>query len=278
MKDFQGKTAVVTGAASGIGYALAERFASARMNVVLADIEEDALERAVKQLEERQHQVVGVVTDTMRKDSISALLESAKARYGNVHILCNNAGVANLGGYLGVWEIPDKDWQWIMGVNFHGMLYGIQTFVPHMLEHAEPSHIVNTASLAALVPGGGPYGVSKHAVLSLSETLYMNLKTLEANIGVSVLCPGFVNTNIDSAERNRPGELSTGRETTGEQKAMLKSLLNAGKEPAEIADIVFDSIERDALYVLPHPDLDDVVQRRVEQVLARGGLEFSRRV
>ncbi|MBD3648238.1 MAG: SDR family NAD(P)-dependent oxidoreductase [Pseudomonadales bacterium] len=279
MKDFQGRTAVVTGGASGIGYGLAERFGEARMNVVLADIEEAALEKAVKQLAERQHQVTGVVTDTMRKDSIVDLLEAAKAQYGNVHILCNNAGVATMGGnYRGIWEVPDKDWEWTMGVNFYGVLYGIQTFVPHMLEHGEPSHIVNTASLAALVPGGGAYGVSKHGVLVISEALYMNLKAQDANIGVSVLCPGFVDTNIDNADRNRPAEFDSGRKASDEQRAMLRSRLEAGKSPAEIAEIVFESIERDALYILPHPELDGAVQRRVEQVLARGGLDMSGRL
>lgn len=272
MKEFEGRTAIVTGAASGIGLALAERFAQARMNVVLADIEEKALAAAVDDMQGRQHQVTGVVTDTMRKASVENMLEEAIAAYGNVHILCNNAGVAGgLGDARGVWEIPDRDWDWVLGVNFSGVLYGIQAVVPHMLGHGEPSHIVNTASLAGLLPGGGPYGVSKHGVLALTEGLYRDLGNIGANIGASVLCPGFVKTNIYRAERNRPAELGGGKSADNTQIGMLKGTLEQGKDPAEIADIVFQSIQEERLYVLPHPAWDDFVRARVEHVLARGG-------
>ena len=211
MKQFEGKTAVVTGAASGIGRALAERFAQARMQVVLADIEKDALDRAVAELEQRQHRVIGVVANTMIRESVQALADRAIAEFGKVHIVCNNAGIAAMaGGLKPIWEVSDRDWQWVMGVNFWGVLYGIQAFVPHMLAHGEEGHIVNTASLAGLMPGGGTYGVSKHGVLSLTETLRQSLTTVGAKIGASVLCPGFVNTNIFDAERHRPKELSSG--------------------------------------------------------------------
>ena len=188
MQDFAGKTAVVTGGASGIGFALAERFAQARMNVVLADIEQEALERAVKTLAERRNRVIGVVTDTMRRDTVQALAERALAEFGKVHILCNNAGVVSRNeAARGVWEIPDADWQWVMGVNFWGVLYGLQAFVPAMLAHGESGHIVNTASLAGWLPGGGPYGVTKHGVLSLTETLYSDLRARESKISASVV-------------------------------------------------------------------------------------------
>lgn len=274
MKDFQGKTAVITGGASGIGRALADRFAAARMNVVLADIEEDALDAAVAEMASLQHSVTGVVTNTMRKESIEELLAKTVEQYGNVHILCNNAGIAALTtGLKGVWEIPDKDWEWTMGVNFYGVLYGIQAFVPHMLAHGEPSHIVNTASLAGVMPGGGPYGVSKHGVLALTEGLASDLAANNANIGASVLCPGFVDTNILDAERNRPDGMEvSASDTASPVGEMMRGLLKAGKQPAEIADIVFESIEQDRLYVLPHPAWDERVLARVTAILAREGL------
>lgn len=272
MKEFAGKTAIVTGGASGIGRAMAERFAAARMNVVLADIEQDALEAAVSDMQSRQLQVTGIVTDTMRRESIAAAFDKTIAEYGNVHILCNNAGIAAGMGGQAIWEISDRDWDWTMGVNFYGVLYGVQQAVPHMLSHGEPAHIVNTASLAGLLPGNGPYGVSKHAVLALTESLHRDLKTRGANVGASVLCPGFVNTNIHAAERNRPSELSTGAASNEAVMQMMKTQLERGKAPAEVADIVFESIEEDRLYILPHPSWDNYVLSRVEHVLARGGL------
>jgi NAD(P)-dependent dehydrogenase (short-subunit alcohol dehydrogenase family) len=273
MKQFEGKTAVVTGAASGIGRALAERFANARMQVVLADIEKEALDRAVHELEERQHRVIGVVTNTMVRDSVQALAKKAIDEFGKVHIVCNNAGIAAMaGGMKPIWEVSDRDWQWVMGVNFYGVLYGIQAFVPHMLTHGEEGHIVNTASLAGVMPGGGTYGVSKHGVLSLTESLHQSLTMQNAKIGASVLCPGFVNTNIFDAERNRPKDLATvpGAEPAPEMREMGRAMLAAGKQPADVADIVFKSIEEDRFYILPHPAWDPIVRNRVDAILARG--------
>ena len=269
MQDFKGKTAVITGGASGIGFGMAEVFAEEQMNIVLADIETSALEEAVARLESRQVSVKGVVTDTMRRESVANALAEATATFGNVHLLCNNAGVA--GGQGLTWETPDEDWRWVLGVNFWGVLYGIQTFVPHMLEHGEAAHIVSTASLAGLIAGGGPYGVSKHGVLSLSEGLQRDLRLVGANIGASVLCPGFVNTNIMTSERNRPADLRAQREEGGQELGMagLGALLANGKQPREIGEIVLASIEADEFYILPHPAWDDVVRGRVEAVLGR---------
>ena len=274
MNEFEGRTAVITGAASGIGLALAERFAAARMQVVMADIQADALEQAVKKLEERQARVIGVVSNTMLRESVQALADRAIAEFGKVHIVCNNAGVAATRSApgTGIWEVPTADWEWVMGVNFYGVLYGLQAFVPHMLAHGEPGHIVNTASLAGLMPGGGTYGVSKHGVLNLTETLYNDLKARNAKIGASVLCPGFVNTRIFDAERNRPAELQTGQPApAAELLAMGQALLAQGKDPAEIAQIVFESIEQERLYILPHPAWDGFVRARVEHVIGRQG-------
>jgi len=179
MREFAGKTAVVTGGASGIGLAMVERFASEGMNVVLADIQEDALQAQVQRLEQEERSVMGVVVNTMQRETLEHARDEVIERFGNIHIVCNNAGVLSREDAMGVgpmttpvWAIPDRAWEWVIGVNFWGVLYGVQTFVPHMLEHGEDGHIVNTASLAGLIPGGGAYGVSKHAVLTLTEGLY----------------------------------------------------------------------------------------------------------
>jgi len=270
------KVVWITGASGGIGRALADRFVAARMNVVLADIEEEALAKAVAELEARQARVIGIVSNTMLKDSVDELARQAIDTFGNVHILCNNAGVANAASAgKSVWELPDADWQWVMGVNFWGVLYGLQAFIPHMLEHGEECYILNTASLAGVLPGGGPYGVSKHGVLSLTEGLQTDLQAREANINTSVLCPGFVDTQIFDAERNRPNELhpvdtESNEEAQALMAGMAKTMLAAGKAPAEIADIVFDAISENVFYILPHPAWDDAVRSRVEQILARG--------
>ena len=269
MQDFKGKTAVITGGASGIGFGMAEVFAEEQMNIVLADIEASALEEAVARLESRQVSVRGVVTDTMRRESVANALAEATATFGNVHLLCNNAGVA--GGQGLIWETPDEDWRWVLGVNFWGVLYGIQTFVPHMLEHGEAAHIVSTASLAGLIAGGGPYGVSKHGVLSLSEGLQRDLRLVGANIGASVLCPGFVNTNIMTSERNRPDDLPGQPAAVDQESGMagVGAFVANGKQPREIGEIVLASIKADEFYILPHPAWDDVVRGRVEAVLRR---------
>jgi len=279
MRDFAGKTAVVTGAASGIGFALAERFAAARMQVVLADIQKDALDRAVEKLEAKQAGVIGVVADTMQKASVQALAERAISAFGKIHILCNNAGVASTRNAVGtgIWEVPDEDWRWVLGVNLHGVVHGLQAFVPHMLAHGEEGHIVNTASLAGLLPGGGTYGVSKHGVVALTETLCNDLRVRNAKLGASVLCPGMVSTNIIDAERNRPVELKHERGALSEEmraeelRAMGRAALAAGKAPSEIAEIVFRAIEENNVYILPHPAWDDFLKRRFDAILTRKG-------
>ena len=281
MQEFAGKTAVVTGAASGIGLALAERFAAARMQVVLADIQKDALDRAVARLEANQARVIGVVADTMQKASVQALAEQAIAAFGKVHVLCNNAGVASTRNATGtgIWEVPDEDWRWVLGVNLHGVVHGLQAFVPHMLAHGEEGHIVNTASLAGLLPGGGTYGVSKHGVVALTETLCNDLRVRQAKIGASVLCPGMVSTQIMDAERNRPDDLQhAGGAVAEELREAVRAALAAGKAPAEIADTVFRAIEANDLYILPHPAWDRYLRKRFDAILARKGpalIDFS---
>lgn len=267
MRDFKGRTAVVTGGASGIGLAMANRFADAGMNIVLADIEESALTKAVESFELRQCPVLGCVTDTMRKDSIDALHAAAIERFGNVHVLCNNAGVVSGGARVPLWEVSQSDWDWVMGVNFHGVLYGIQAFIPHMLAHGEAAHVVNTASVAAFMPASGSYGVSKHGVLVVSEDLHRDLAG--SNVGVSVLCPGWVNTQIARAERNRPSRLQSDHNPGG-APLDVESALQSGRQPSDIADVVFEAIQADQFYILPHSGWDKVAIGRAEAIVARG--------
>ena len=278
MREFSGKTAVVTGAASGMGLAFARRFAAEGMNVVLADIEQDALDVQVQQLQQEERNVLGVTVNTMRREALEDLRDRTIAEFGNIHILCNNAGVtsredAGLGagnGLRAVWEVPDSTWDWVMGVNFWGVLYGLQVFMPHMHGHGEEGHIVNTASVAGLIPGGSAYSVSKHGVLTLTEGLHGQLKLLNSKIGASVLCPGFVNTKIAEAERNRPAEFGEKlTEMSDEQTQAVAAILGGGMDPDDVAELVFNSIVEERCYILPHAGWDDVVRNRVEQIVAR---------
>ena len=270
MKEFEGKTAVITGAASGIGKALAEKFAEKKMQVVLADIEEEALEKTVENLRQFQHRVIGVKTDVLVEESIQELFAKSTEEYGNIHILCNNAGIGANSGSKPIWEIGKDDWDWVMGVNYQGVLKGIQTFLPHMLEHGEEGHVVTTVSLAGLLPGAGTYGVSKHAVMALTEALSRDLLARNANINSSVLCPGFVDTNIDKSERNRPSHLGQSYEAETDAGAeFMSAMLRQGKKPEEIADLVFESINDNIFYILSHPAWDDTLRSHFENILSR---------
>lgn len=269
MDSFEGKTAVITGGASGIGLALVERFGAERMNVVLGDIQEDALQAAVRQFEERQVNVLGVVTNTMLRESVESLRDEAIEKFGNIHVVCNNAGVFGTRHAMQpVWEVPEEDWDWVMGVNFDGVLYGVQAFVPHMLAHGEGGHVVNTASVAGITAGGGNYGVSKHAVLALTESLERDLIDAGGEVRASVLCPGFVDTKIFEAERNRPDVLRVGAER--DEGNFGRAMTAVGKPPAEVAELVFDAIAKQTFYVLPHPSWDELVLGRTQSILARG--------
>jgi len=269
VKEFAGKTAVVTGAASGMGLAFAEKFANARMHVVMADIEKDRLEQEAERLAAQQLSVLPVVTDAMHRESIDNLRDEAIGAFGKVHVLCNNAGVVSGGAPIPIWEIPDADWNWVMGVNFYGVLHGIRAFVPHMLEHGEPGHIVNTASVAAFMPGGDTYGVSKHGVLVITEGLHRDLKARNSALGASVLCPGWVNTQIAEAERNRPDALANEFNPDGDGLDMGDALLK-GRQPDDIAEQVFAAIENQQFYVLPHKDWDQVALGRTQAIVDRG--------
>jgi NAD(P)-dependent dehydrogenase (short-subunit alcohol dehydrogenase family) len=271
MQEFSGKTAVVTGAGSGMGRAFAQRFAEESMRVVLADIEQAALERAVSELRAAGHDVIGVPTDVSRRESVEHLAERAAEAYGNVHVLCNNAGVE---GYLdgAIWEASDNDWQWTMGVNFRSVVHGIQAFLPGMLAHGEDGHVVNTVSMTALVRGGNMYGIAKHAVLALSETMHAELRARGANIGVTALCPGIIATRLFRGSRNRPAELQNetappGADQGREIRDRLDARLAQGMPPSQVADILFQAIRDDRFYVLTDHDWDDAIRTRSEDIL-----------
>ena len=271
MKDLKGKTAVVTGAASGIGFGLAQRFAEEQMQVVLADVEEEALEKAVEKLEQLQHRVTGIRADVLVEESVQELYAKAREQYGNIHVLCNNAGIGANSGGKAIWEIEKTDWDWTLGVNFYGALYGIQTFLPHMHEHGEEGHVVTTASISGLIGSVGTYGVSKHAVRSLAESLNWDLRERGSKISSSVLCPGFVNTNIANSERNRPSSLVRSQEPTINEEAAagVAAMLENGKQPDEIAEIVVNAIKDNVFYILPHPAWDDHMRGHFELILSR---------
>ena len=243
--ELKGKTAVVTGGASGIGFALGEAFAKRGMNVVLADIEAGPLAEAADKLG-----AFGVRTDVSDESSVGALRDAAIERFGQVNVLCNNAGV---GGGGPMQDIPLATWKWTLGVNLWGVIHGVHHFLPHMLEHND-GHIVNTASIAGVLsfPSMGPYNVTKHAVVTLSQTLYQELLQANSGVGVTVLCPGFVNTRIIESERNRPEDLQDPLEepdAAREQiRAVVSDLYKKTKPPSEVADLVVAAIESKQLY------------------------------
>jgi len=275
MKEFEGKTAIVTGAASGIGLGLAEKFAKERMQVVMADVEEEALNKAVEKLKKHQYRVMGISADVLIQESMKELFDKSIEAYGNIHILCNNAGIGANSGNKAIWEINKTDWDWSLGVNFYGVLHGLQTFVPHMIDHGEEGHIVTTVSLAGLLPGAGTYGVSKHAALALTQGLNRDLIARDSKINSSVLCPGFVNTNIMNSERNRPQHLVSNNQidTNDQQLEIFNFLLKNGKEPNEIADIVFKGIKDNIFYILTHPAWDESLRNHFEEILSRKELK-----
>jgi len=276
MHQFEGKVAVVTGAASGIGFAMAERFAQEGMHVVLADVEAPALEAAVTRLRQAEHDVLGVVTDVSKAESVEALAQRAFDTYGKVHVLCNNAGVAGTGGSSGpVWEKTSRDWQWAFGVNYWGVVNGIQAFVPRMLAHGEEGHVVNTASIAGVTSNVfGIYGVTKYAVVALSEYLYRSLAEADAKIGASVLCPSFVTTNLGASDRNRPAELQNqAPAATSPADWVNDPAIAAAREKridaAQAAEIVFEAIRDNRFWIFTDTEMDATIKARTDAMLAR---------
>ncbi len=271
MEEFEGKIAVVTGAASGIGRALAERCAKENMKVVLADIEKTSLRQAEDELRASGADVLAVRTDVSRLADVEALAQATMSRFGAVHLLFNNAGVH---GGSTVWESTIADWTWVLGVNLWGVIHGLHVFVPLMLEQDTECHIVNTGSTAGLMPtpGWGVYGVSKAGIISLTETMQYELMMRGAKIGVSVLCPGGVRTRLLDAERNRPIELQNAPGTSAPRveaaDEAAAQAIEYGMDPGQLAKHVFAGIREGQLYVLTHPEYTPRIQQRMDGILA----------
>lgn len=269
MKDFKDKVAVITGAASGIGRALAERCVQERMKVVLADVEVETLTKTEERMKAAGATVLAVRTDVSQARDLEALAEKTLEAFGAVHLLCNNAGVAT---EAAIWESTLAEWEWVVGVNLWGVIHGVRVFVPIMLAQDADCHIVNTASMAGLIsgPGVGVYKVTKHGVVALSETLYHDLAERGAKVKVSVLCPGIVNTRIMESARNRPGHVPPtgplGPASAARWEA-LRQLVPAGMPPAQVAAAVFGALREEQFYVLPHPEGKEAVRMRMEDIL-----------
>ena len=272
--DFNGKTAVLTGAGSGFGLECARIAAKRGMNVVLIDVQQDALDAADLEITALGAQTLAFKLDVASADQMEAMGKSVFERFGAPHLIFNNAGVGS-GGLI--WESTLKDWEWVLGVNVMGVVHGMRIFTPMMLAAAKADtswrgHIVNTASMAGLLnaPNMGVYNVSKHAVVSLSETLYQDLQLVTDQIGASVLCPFFVATGIAQSHRNRPNELKAGKPTKSQLigQAMTGKAVDSGKvSAADVAQLVFDAVATNQFYVYSHPKAIKSVQMRMEDVL-----------
>ncbi len=272
MQDVAGNVAVITGAASGIGRGMAESFAAAGMKVVLADVEEDALVKTTEALRGTGADVHCVVTDVSKAEQVQALADESLKRFGAVHVVCNNAGIGV--GATSTWEATLDDWKWILDVNLMGVVHGVRTFLPIMLEQGSESHIVNTASLAGLTtgPGSALYAVTKFGVVALSEHLYHELELAGAKTKLSVLCPGYVSTNIMESERNRPGELKDASPSpTGPQaeafEEWFREQVQNGLSPRSVGDQVLSAIREERFYILTHPEWNRMIEQRMKNIL-----------
>ena len=275
IQDFTGKTAVITGAASGFGLETARIAAERRMNVVLVDVQADALQKAEQEISTLGARTLSRRVDVSKAEAMEQLADDVQQAFGAPHLVFNNAGVG-AGGL--VWENTVQDWEWVLGVNLWGVVHGVRCFTPMMLEAsrrdpAYQGHIVNTASMAGLLtpPNMGIYNVSKHAVVALTETLYQDLRLVTDQISASVLCPYFVPTGIHQSERNRPADLPAARLTASQRigQAMSDKAVGSGKVTAEqVAEKVFDAIGNDQFYIYSHPKALGNVRSRMDSICA----------
>jgi len=271
MEQFEGKVAVVTGAASGIGKSLATAFADVGMKIVLADVEAAALEVAAEELRSTGADVFAVTADVAQAADVDRIGAAAMDVFGALHVACNNAGVS--GGGLS-WEIDLETWRWILDVDLWGVIHGVHTFTPLIIASGG-GHIVNTASMAGLTsnPGMGPYNVAKHGVVTLSETLSVELQMTHPEVGVSVLCPGWVRTRINESERNRPDLVGVEEvEETDAGLLAMKEVVNTwiaeGLQPAHVASLVIEAMRENRFYVLTHPEWQGMISDRIDRMLS----------
>ncbi len=274
IQDFKGKTAVLTGAGSGFGLECARIGAQLGMNLVLVDVQQDALDKATAEIEATGVQVLSRRVDVSSKDQMESLAGLVEQRFGAPHFVFNNAGVGSAGL---IWENSVRDWEWVLGVNLWGVIHGVRLFTPMMLAASKKDpnwrgHIVNTASMAGLLtpPNMGIYNVSKHAVVSLTETLYQDLKLVSDQLSASVLCPYFVPTGINQSHRNRPAEMADEKATQSQLigQAMTDKAVSSGKvSAADVAQLVFDAISADRFYIFSHPRALGNVRSRMEGIV-----------
>jgi NAD(P)-dependent dehydrogenase (short-subunit alcohol dehydrogenase family) len=268
--DISGKTAIVTGAASGIGLGIATALAEAGANVVMADIQKDVVEQAAHRLSGTNKRVMPVRIDVTQEQSVLDALAEAERHFGKLHIACNNAGVPMHGTRLT--DVPRDDWEFVIGVNMWGVIHGIRHFVPAILKHGEEGHVVNTGSVAGFQnrrgTNQGPYSMSKYAVVSLSEALEHELEG--TNVGVSVLCPGPINTNIARGARNRPPHMGGPQIRTNDEATLAERLATTGLDPMKVGDRVVDAIQTKTFYAFVSAVPADVIKarhRRIEEAL-----------
>jgi NAD(P)-dependent dehydrogenase (short-subunit alcohol dehydrogenase family) len=274
MKDFKGKTAFITGGASGIGLGMAMAFGRAGMNVAIADIERDVAAKAVDMLKRDQIKAVPIHCDVAVRSEVQRAALEAVAAFGKIHIVCNNAGVG-AGGAFG--SVGERDWDWIIDVNLKGVIYGAETFVPLIKSHGEGGHIINTASVAGLIspPRMEPYSATKYAVVAMSEGWAQQLA--EFGIGVSVLCPGFVRTRIHESSRTRQDRYGAAREqgeAEKEQREVTSQLIASGIDPRVVGERVIEAVKAGELYIFTHPDMQEAVDARFAAI--RAGFEHAK--
>ncbi len=270
MQQLDGKVAVITGGASGIGLAMARRFAQEKMKLVLLDIEEPALAAAERALRDDGATVLAIRTDVSRAADLEAAAGRAQAAFGTLHVICNNAGVGGAPG--ATWSLSEEDWDWVLSINLRGVINGVRIFLPPLLASGEEGHIVNTSSMAGLTstPFMSAYTVAKHGVVALSEVLAKELELTGAKVGVSVLCPGFVKTQIHMSERNRPRDESAVAAAAGPAPAIAEAILKlveSGQPPEAVAERVLDAIREPRFYVLTHPEMKPAIQHRMRDIL-----------
>ncbi|HEY1819890.1 MAG TPA: SDR family NAD(P)-dependent oxidoreductase [Trebonia sp.] len=270
MEEFAGKTAVVTGAGSGMGKAFALRWGAEGMNVVIGDIQQDALDTTAAELSAAGVPVAALRTDVSKPADIEALADAAEERFGKIHLVSNNAGVE---GYLDgpIWEATAKDWDWTLSVNLMSVIYGIRTFVPRILAHGEPGHVVNTCSMTSVIAAANMYGICKHAILAMTEVLAADLQRTGANVGATGLCPGIIATNLFHGSRNRPSALANdgGMSSSGAAlRDQMHATLSKGMPPSEVANLLVTAVRENKLYLLTDHEWDTRVVARHEAIMA----------